>query len=139
MPLLAVSQSLGLPDPVARVARPHWLFCETIHLDELAGMVVYRSTVVLDTDPIYATVADLLCRATAVEILVQQVIPDEGMMFGEAECSFYLLHSSDKPVDPASPGVREFIKLIETFKNPVHPLVVVDELVRRLGLDRIER
>lgn len=138
MPLLAVSKALGLPDPVVRIAKPCWLFAETIHLAGITGLLVYRSTWLRDTSPMYSMVADLMCRAKAIQVLVQETIEDEGMIHGSAEVMFVLLHPTDAPINPTDPGVRTLIRLCESFVGGVvHPLDVADELVRRLGLDRV--
>lgn len=57
-----------------------------------AYVLVYRSPVVRDTDDIYKQVMTMTAGA---ELLLRQTIPDEGMMFGEAELSVYKVNSPD--------------------------------------------
>ncbi|MDP7733661.1 hypothetical protein [Mycobacterium paragordonae] len=123
-----------------RAEEPCILFAETIHLAGLTGLLVYRSTWLRDTDRLYEVVADLVCRSTAVQVIVKETIEDPEMIFGQAEVMFALLHSSPQPIDPTDPSVCALIDLAASFAGNVsHPLKVVDDLISRLDLNRIER
>ncbi|AZV00564.1 hypothetical protein SEA_ACFISHHOOK_75 [Mycobacterium phage ACFishhook] len=132
MPLQVLSRPLGLPDPVVRVAEPGLLFAETCNLLDVTGLLVYRSPMVQDTDPIYENVADLLERSR-VELTARDIVEDPMMYFGQGEWSMYLLHSTQSPV-PRDPRVVEMLEVIDTFKvtGPILPTEAGFEFHHRL-------
>ncbi|AGM61593.1 hypothetical protein SEA_SOILDRAGON_77 [Mycobacterium phage SoilDragon] len=132
MPLQVLSRPLGLPDPVVRVAEPGLLFAETCNLLDVTGLLVYRSPMVQDSDPVYENVADLLKRSR-VELTARDVIDDPMMYFGQGEWSMYLLHSTQAPV-PRDPRVLEVLEIIDTFKvtGPILPTEAGFEFHERL-------
>ena len=65
---------------------PHWLYAGLIDED----LIVYRSTLVRDTDAIYAPIKELL-NQTHHRIRSSDLVPDEQMMFGEAVLTIYQL------------------------------------------------
>ncbi|AZS12045.1 hypothetical protein SEA_ZETZY_75 [Mycobacterium phage Zetzy] len=132
MPLQVLSRSLGLPDPVVRVAEPGLLFAETCNLLDVTGLLVYKSPVVQDSDPLYADVADILKRSR-VEIVAKGTVPDPKMYFGEGEWSVRLLHSTQKPVI-TDPRAIDVLDVIDTFKlsGACLPTEVGEEFHNRL-------
>lgn len=95
------------------LSHQHWLFAKTCSLLGGTGLIVYRSVLVRDTDPVYAPVAEFLSKCR-VEILAQKVFPDPSMMFGQGEFTAYLLitaPSSSDPLEGIDPGVVEDLRI----------------------------
>lgn len=75
------------PDTHTIVQREHWIFATT-YSDIL---IVYRTPILLDTDPTYANVAAMLKQRH--EVLWRQTVPDPDMFFGQAELSIYRIEA----------------------------------------------
>ena len=67
----------------------HWLSYNTFDVAEGVILVVYRSTWLRDTDPMYSPVAELL--AAGHEVLFRETNQDEDMIFGHGELTMYAL------------------------------------------------
>lgn len=130
-----VSDGVDLPDPVARVSEPHWLFAETLNLKTLTVLVIYRSPWLKETDPMYEPVADLLGRCPRVEFVHRDQIVDPKMMFGRAEWVVYFLHQSPVEVPIEDPKALKAIEIVRSFSGkPVHPIITAKEIFHRLEL-----
>lgn len=80
----------------------------------MAGLVVYRSLALKDTDDIYQPVRMLLssCKLT---LVLKESIPDESMMFGQGELEVYRPSWGEYPDPP--PHGSGFVKdLKEAFR-----------------------
>ena len=76
------------------VSRPSWLFARTSKVVGKLGMHVYKSVAVRENDAMYAPVADFLRRCRS-EVITNETVEDESMMFGLAEWQFRLIHRRD--------------------------------------------
>lgn len=65
------------------------MFAKTCEVLGTLGLIVYRSVECRDTDPLYAPVADLLCRSR-LQVVREARVEDEKMMFGEAQWRFFM-------------------------------------------------
>ena len=79
----------------------HWLSYNKFHMAEDVILVVYRSTWLRDTDPMYAPVAELL--AAGHEVLFRATSQDKDMIFGHGELTIYAL---TQPQRGRMPGAR---------------------------------
>lgn len=117
MPLQVISDALSLPNAVTRLNEPKWAFAQTINLGTSTGLVAWHSPVVRDTDPMFASVAHLIGRSRAEEIL-RVSFPDPGVIFGRLEGFVTLLHPKDVMLVP-SPGQRVFVDIFKHWGDPV--------------------
>lgn len=95
--------------PHIAISHPAWLFAHTF---SLAGLVVYRSPLVKDTDAIYAPVASALA-GHELRLVLKESIPDESMMFGTGELEVYRYASAPYPDNPHMSAL-EFAKKLKT-------------------------
>lgn len=83
--------------PTLTICHHAWLYVMTYALPFTEGLLVYRSPMVRQTDPIFQPVADLL-RDHRMTMVYQERLPDPGMMFGQGEVTAYRLSHSEVPL-----------------------------------------
>lgn len=93
------------------ITKPPWLFARTCA--QIDSLLVYKSPLFKETDPIYGPVVELLRRFKH-KLVFEEVVIDPQMMFGEALLRIYqfvesLDKENDDPVDPwtTDRGLRE--------------------------------
>lgn len=131
MPMQVSADRLGLPDPIVRAAVPQLLFAETANLLGVTVLIVNRSLIVKDTDPIYKDVAALLGRCHP-ELIWETQFPDPAMWFGQHRVLVYLLHETPAKVIPTDPRVVRVLDILTSWGKPCMPAQVGEEYHNRL-------
>lgn len=84
------------------IANPCWLFARTCRLFNRTGLLVYKSVVMQDTDPMFKEVRKFL-EGHKVRIVYKGIFKDAELMFREGELTIQLLLDKDDgdiSVDP---------------------------------------
>ncbi|AOT24724.1 hypothetical protein PBI_STASIA_68 [Mycobacterium phage Stasia] len=132
MPLAIVAQAVQLSAPVVRVSKPGFMFAESINLLGMTLLLVYRSVAVRHNDKAFADVAHILDRATHVETIFDQTIPDDGIMFGEGRWQVHLVHHGQEAEIPDDPRVKGVVDWIRNWEYAIHPTHVPEAMRQRL-------
>jgi hypothetical protein len=82
-----------------------WLYAHTM---AMAGLVVYRSPLLRDTDKIYQPVAKFL-REHPMRMVLRESIPDQSMMFGRGDLTVFRPSGGHYP-DSDGPALMKKLK-----------------------------
>lgn len=84
-----MTQTLTLNAVVLNVARPNWLFARTCRLLNKTGLIVYRSLLMRESDPMFDGVREFIA-SNQFEVAWKGRYLDGKMMFSEGELTIYL-------------------------------------------------
>lgn len=80
------------------VTKPAWLFASTCKLLNRTGLIVYKSVMLRDSDPMYEEVRSFL-GSRRFELAWKGMFIDVDMMFGEGELSIQLTPADGESAD----------------------------------------
>lgn len=90
--MLAVFQSVHQQMSITGdITEDSYLYVQVVAILGTVGLLVYRSPIVSDFDPMYEPVRRTL-EEHSHDVVIQETIQDSNMIFGTGEWSMYVLH-----------------------------------------------
>jgi hypothetical protein len=117
--LTPVTQTLTLNSTVLNIARPNWLFARTCRLRNKTGLLVYRSVLMRESDPMFDGVREFIA-SNQFEVAWKGRYLDGKMMFNEGELTIYLTpaegRTTEIPEDLADELRNEGLRFLERLE-----------------------